>query len=876
MNVLVWFCLCLSGPWASEPLSGPRAVLPAWTQTHDAAFAEITFKPGMAIPNRFTAGTRYGIIRLEAGSVEDWRQAAYELKHMITVLKARAPRLQIALQGPPASLDAVNRYEIAGYVDAYAGDGEPYVPEADQTASVWKRTNGVEGEVLASLLDAQAAGVAAVIFEEPVVNARLAQVLGVLQTLPAGDLDVQPSVQGVPQRNAHFFLDADKGDRFLFLQTQKGDQGQLTFGLDVPHTARLLFPEDGFYAFQQRGGRGELRIDPQIPYYLFAFEPKEKRHLERVTVAQRAKIDPYEVVADNQVFRKSALDGFESMVATEAIHVFPLAADSSNFTWIERLVVRKGKPTEHYDIDLLINGVSYPQNKQREEYIVGPGRFNAKVLDIDLDLTYDYVYLGEDQVSGRACHKIGFRPKQGSRQAKGVVWIDRQTHAHLKMDVTLLDLKPPFSTFEYTTWFAWKSDDRHRFFTVDRIEGKVVLSMMGFQETFRVKVDMSDVQFNREDVEDMVADAYRSDLRIIRETDDGPRYMVKPEHKATRKRRAKTTSVGDTNARVMIEPDAFASQKALVVGAHYDSNSGDTSPLVWFDYLNQDFLDREYILYAGPGVVAFSNPSLFGSNKIFSTYLVASPGDSDEEYERTEPIKETEVETTFGGLGFSLASPVGKHLTLKGTYEVAYHSFDKADDTLDEFVLPVDMWEHKLQVDTDVHTRYLAFNAFYSRTWRSDWQAWGLNGQETGEKEYSRMGFSMEGSWDLSQDRNLGYSATWLSGSDLDRFSRLDVGEADISGFGSIFTFDRAAVAHLDYATQIGGGLPIHFGVDAGRLWLPETGDREVDLVGASLGLLFNGPWKTDIGLEVGYGVHSSRDLGKNSYTISLTFHRRL
>ena len=854
----------------------PGKVLPSFVEADSPTFQEITFPASKETAPSLPADTRFLVIQLGAQEAEI-QHGAYELKELITRLKADVNGLQVALQGTPHELDAFNQYEISGYVDAYAYTHEPYVPEADKTARLWRRTKPGPVSTLKTLLQAQSEGVALVVFEEPLPDKELLPVLKELNALAMGDLDQQPPMVGIDSQRAHFFLNPANGVRYLFLQPELNVTDRLSFPLAAAHEARLIYPENARFHFTQKRKFARLQLLDSSPYLIFEFTPKNYQAPEAVTVSSASAIDPYEIVAANQVFRKNANSNFLSMDAIQKIHVYPLSPNEGNFTWIERMIVRKGKATEYHDLDLLINGASYPKNKQREEYIIGPGRFNTTALDIDLDLSYSYTYLGAEVVRGQDCWKIGFQPKEDGRYTRGVAWIQKRDGAHIKMNVTQTRPEPPFDVFEYTSYFSWKSDGAQRFFVSDRAEGKVVVSFFGFSSQYRVKVEVNEIKFNRHDIDEVVSEAYASDLRIIRETGDGPRYMVKPNHRATRRRKAHTRAVDETSERVLIEPGAFSSEKALVVGASYDSHSEDVEPVLWFDYVNLDFLGKGYELYAGPGVVALSNPSIFDSNKAFTGFLLAAPGGEEREYRQGVAIDDSEMKVQFGGLGFSLATPIGKHFTVKGTYELGFNGFDRSSKTAENFVTPSDMWEHALQLDMDAHTRFFNVNGFYRQAQRSEWEAWGYDSSQVEGKRYNKAGLSMSGSYDFLKNQGVGYTVGLLSGSDLDRFSRYNLGEdANIPGFGDIFKFDDAAYFNLDYSTRLGSFLPLQLGLGGGRLRVPEGEDRDVDLLGLNVGALFHGPWKTDIGLNLGVGLYSSRKLDKDSYTISLTFHRRI
>jgi len=108
---------------------------------------------------------------------------------------------------------------------------------------------------------------------------------------------------------------------------------------------------------------------------------------------------------------------------------------------------------------VLINGVLHPEGKLR---IGRDFRAEASIelepLEIELDKTYAYEFLGEERVDGHPTWKIGFRPLHEGSFLSGVVWIDQKTAAHRKIRAVHTGLRGPLISRETTRHYEWIAD----------------------------------------------------------------------------------------------------------------------------------------------------------------------------------------------------------------------------------------------------------------------------------------------------------------------------------------------------------------------------------------------------------------------------------
>jgi hypothetical protein len=159
----------------------------------------------------------------------------------------------------------------------------------------------------------------------------------------------------------------------------------------------------------------------------------------------------------------------------------------------------------------------------------------------------------------------------------------------------------------------------------------------------------------------------------------------------------------------------------------------------------------------------------------------------------------------------------------------------------------------------------LNLQAEYSR--RSKWELWGLPGNtefDPDQQEYATWELSLAKNWYLPGFRKAGLELNYLSGDNLDRFSKYGFGffgGSRVHGYqiGKVRA-EEAYAAHATYGFEIGKLVRLDGVADAAWATDEISGlDNEL-LAGVGIAGTFMGPWQTVVQVDVGAAVDGPDD----------------
>ncbi len=545
-------------PW-SAPLSSsltepgrgrPDGVLPAWVEagaSRDLTVLEVPRRSfGLARLRRDAAaavavhsGSRYLILRLDPSpDAGEWASLAFDLKALIVAARSRAEALEVGIEASPEATEQVLYRGLAPYLDAYVFSRAAKMPAGDPSARLWWRPPPDSRPALHILLSGAAQGAELVLLEtrlDPQHRAFLERI----RTTPSVDLERQPVLGGIAADRARFLYNLETGSYFLAVYAEPGRRQDLTFSLGSSVEARSLFPEDAGVSLLSFGDRTELELTGGHRFHLVELRPKVvKAETGVLQVDGEAYVDPYEVVVRNQVFQEREAKKVRSLDVMERRHSVSQSRSARRYTWTHRIIERPGRLTEYHHLGVERNGVPFPERKLR----VGRD-FRAETqveldpLEIELDRTYRYEYLGEELLDGHPTWKIGFEPFQEGAFLTGTVWIDRKTHAHRKLRFAHAGLSGPLLSREVTRTYGWIPDDGQCFWNWSRSEGLSVIESPTSRVVLAIDAERYGFDYNRGDIEHQVRVAHASDVPIhVATPPDGHRWLVKEEPKRKRRR----------------------------------------------------------------------------------------------------------------------------------------------------------------------------------------------------------------------------------------------------------------------------------------------------------------------------------------------------
>ncbi|HEY0781568.1 MAG TPA: hypothetical protein VGE98_03870, partial [Thermoanaerobaculia bacterium] len=205
-------------------------------------------------------------------------------------------------------------------------------------------------------------------------------------------------------------------------------------------------------------------------------------------------------------------------------------------------------------------------------------------------------------------------------------------------------------------------------------------------------------------------------------------------------------------------------------------------------------------------------------------------------------------------------------------YQRYYHS----DTTAGNFVLPSDNFLQSLDLDASFARAGYRLAAHGGYSWRSSWDFWGLPGNpdwSPAKRDFLRWDASAGKTWYFPYFQKAGFEVDYVSGSDLDRFSKYQFGffgGTRVHGYQSNRV--RAQTAYLSHATygfEIGETLRLDLVGDLALATDREDGLHNERLAGVGLVGTVIGPWQTLVNLDIGVPV-AGPDHGFVAYVVFL------
>ena len=512
-----------------------------------------------------------------------------------------------------------------------------------------------------------------------------------------------------------------------------------------------------------------------------------------------------------------------------------------------------------------INGARYePKHGRAPEIpLLQPETVQVLPLEVRLDRSYEYRLLGRDVRAGRACWKVAFKPLTEQESAyAGTTWIDAETWDRVAVDLVQTRLQSPVLTNEQTDTFGpvLGGDGEHWLVQESLIHRTV--SLLGGTVGVQMRLLFSNFRVNDEGFAEAHAAALASTNQMLRETDEGLKYLRSTEGGGR--------EIGETSSRKIF----------VAAGARYDGSYGGVLPLAGVNWLDYDLAGRglQLNIFAAGAIntVSFADPSLFGSRVTLGMDAIipfirrkdrlAVPGAGvDDGANVRARIPRVDVE---------VSPPVGRHGRAAITMGVAHESWSEDDDTDDAFVVPADNWLASLGAKGEIHRKGWDARFWAARSERQDWEPWGLDTGSgppplDGDAGFWKWGANLAKTWPLGRLQTTGFDAQYIGGSGLDRFSQHEFaafGGTRLPGFdGSGIHFDEAALLRLSWGFDVAGVFGAQVQVGVGRTWngsLPaavqDAFGEDSDHAGIALTGTVPGPWSTIVRFDVGTALYSS------------------
>ena len=368
--------------------------------------------------------------------------------------------------------------------------------------------------------------------------------------------------------------------------------------------------------------------------------------------------------------------------------------------------------------EFYLNGVRWKGRTIPKLPILQPDKVTTLPLDIRLTEEYEYELAGETTVDERPAYRVDFRPRStvGDKPIyRGTAWIDRETFALLRRESIQLNLKGDTLSNVQTEYYRDVPDNPGLVLPLE-IRGQQVFSTAGRTTAIERRVTMTGVRLNPEDYAERLKEAYASKSQMVRDTDDGLRYLVpdpeKPEERQVENKLTRKSLIG-------------------VVGAFYQRGQDYPFPLLGLQYFNFDMWGKNKqlsVFFFGSILFAnYTDPSFLGTHFDLGAdaFGVAIPF-VETEYRNGIEFKSGSVKHLPEYLSLNMGHPIGPYLKASLIFSSQYDGYKATDDTSPDFVVPVDTFTlgAGLRLNWNQDGYNIAANAAYFS--RSNWEPWGV------------------------------------------------------------------------------------------------------------------------------------------------------
>lgn len=609
-------------------------------------------------------------------------------------------------------------------------------------------------------------------------------------------------------------------------------------------TAAELEGIEGLEAELTVAGQRQLPVE-EILRRLQAFEDDQARRL-----------DHYRAVNTNHL--RFELSGVETFEVTFRGAYFFVQDEGFDWAWQE----------------LLINGVRWRGKKIPRIPLIQPERAASLPLEIHFTKDYRYRLRGTATVRGRDCWVVEFRPAaavEGESLYQGTVWIDRDLYARVRTRALQVGLRGDVVSNEETVDYAplttggepapWSRDS---FYLPVHTTGQQLWSVLNATTVVETETRVEQIEINGPDFEQQRSAVLSSEATMVRETEEGLRYLVLDE---------------ETGERV-VQDELQPTRIFVGGGVFYDESLDFPVPLGGVDYFSLDFRGtgtQVNAFFAGPLLtVNVADPDLFGSRWDVGADLFAiAIAGTDETFRDGRRSRGEDVEVLPARFELDLGRTLGNFGKVDLSYQLAHLNFSRADDTSEEFVIPSDHLRHRFGLTGRYNRAGWRLRAGGSYNSRSEWDAWGLPGNpdfDPDKKDYTLWGASLAKNWHLPRFQRAGIEVEYVDGSDLDRFGKYEFGffsGVRVRGYQSDrVRAEKAWATHLSYGFEIAQIFRLSLVGDAAWATDEATALDQEFLAGAGITGNFVGPWRTIVNLDLGVALAGPDD----GATLFLTF----
>jgi hypothetical protein len=359
------------------------------------------------------------------------------------------------------------------------------------------------------------------------------------------------------------------------------------------------------------------------------------------------------------------------------------------------------------------------------------------------------------------------------------------------------------------------------------------------------------------------AAAYASAAVMLRDTPEGFKYLQRG-----RGRTAPST----------VPPVEARGQrvKTLALGAIVDPNITHPLPFAGLGYVDFDLFGTgaQFSGFFGGtyAQAAFSIPSLGGSRwQMGGRAFGIASAFNDRSFAGGREVYRENIRQRPAHASAWTVRPLTPRLAIRAGYELDYTRYTASDLTDPAFAVPADQVAHGVRVSVEGQRAGWHGAAWWVGARRTGWRDWGYRHEieESGlrHRDYQRFGVTLVRPI-VAGPRLAGrFEGAWMSGRDLDRFSRYSFGTFDnrLRGYPSaLIRYDRGAVVRASAAWAAGRLLRVDGFLDTAYVHDAGFGSGLRNYTGLGAAVEAPAPFGTLVAAEWGYGFRGVNADGRS------------
>jgi len=603
------------------------------------------------------------------------------------------------------------------------------------------------------------------------------------------------------------------------------------------------------------------------------------RFAEDVTVGGARTLTADEIVARHQAF---AARQDSSIVTDVATGTLTLTFEAPTFVapvtvTAATTIYRDRERVDLRESGIRVNGVPFsPTDGVPRLPILEPERVAALPLTITLTSLYRYSLEGRDTIDGRSCYVIGFTPRigqgDGGQAARvgslfdGHACIDTRTFAMARVAAVQTGLRGPILASEQTDTYAPDAAGR---WLLARSDIRQTYEGPGIRTPIHrlLLLDRHDV--NAADFLSRRAAAYASPDVMLRDTPEGFRYL---KREAVSRQPPAGGEPGDAGGRQLAAPVTHI--RTIAAGVIVDPNISTPLPFAGLSYVDFDLwhTGTQFSGFFGGsyGQVAFSAPSLGGSRwQLAGRAFAIATSYNDRAFVDGTEIYARDIRQRPAQASVWLLRPLAARAAVRLEYDWDYNRFDRTEVTDPAFVVPRNQNAHGLRAGFDWQYAGWQASIWASHTIRLGWEGWGMPGSDEDaapRRSFDRAGANVMRTAALSPRLTARAEAAFVTGRDLDRFSRISFGTFDnrLHGYPSaLIRYDRGGVLRTALSWAAAKAVRLDGFADAAAVHDPAFGPGMRPYTGVGAAIECPAPFGTLLAAEWAYGVQGVNTDGR-------------